>query len=105
RAVIEGEERPAQRREERQLVLRALDAEEPVAERLALLGGVDRAAADEDVPQIARLQGAHVAPGDVLVPRSHAAEQQADVPALERHASIRAAGLRHPPAAARDQPL
>src|SRR5262249_37571486 len=105
RTVVEGEERPAQGREQRQLVLRALDREKHVAERLDLLADVDRAAANEDGAPVAAPEGATGALGAALFPRSLAAEQQADGPALERSACIRAARLRPPPAAARDQPL
>ena len=60
RAVVEGEERAAQRGEQRQLVLGPLDGEEHVAQGLDLLAGVERAAPDQHVPQVAGLEGAYV---------------------------------------------
>ena len=79
RTVVEREERAAQRGEHRQLVVGPLDGSERVAERLDLLALVERAAADQHVGQVARLERAHVRPRDVVAQRSEAAEQQADV--------------------------
>ena len=105
RAVVERQERPAQRGEQRELVLGTLDRQQHVAQGLDLLARVERAAADQDVPQVARLERAHVRTRHVLAPRSHATEEQADVPALHRHRLVVTRRIGHPPAAVGHHPL
>ncbi len=74
---------PRSGREERQLVVGPLDREERVAQRLDLLAGVERAAADQHVAEVARLERPHVGRVTSAFHGSHAAEEQADVPACD----------------------
>ena len=66
RVVGEREERTAQRREHRELVVGPLDRGERVAQRDHLLALVERAAADQHVRDAARLERAHVGPRHVV---------------------------------------
>ena len=94
RAVAEREERTAQRREDGELVLRPLDRRERVAQRLDLFAPVERAAADQHVRQVARLERAHVGVRHVGLERAEAPEEQADVARRDRHARRRRARSR-----------
>ncbi len=80
--VADREERPAQRGEDRQLIVGPLDRHQRRAQRLDLLAIVERRAADEQVPDAARLERLDVRPRDVLAEADEAAEQDADVPRL-----------------------
>ena len=77
--VCDREERAAQRREHRQLVVRPLDRGERRADRFDLFALVERASADEHVRDAARLERLDVGPGDIGLPADEAAEEQADV--------------------------
>ena len=68
RLVADREQRPAQRREHRQLVVRPLDRGERGADRLDLLAIVKRAAADQHVRDAARLERLDVRPRHVVLP-------------------------------------
>ena len=91
--VSDREQRAAQRREHRQLVVRPLDRRQRGADGLDLLALVEALPADEDMRNPAGIQRVHVRPRDVVSERDEAPEQHADV-----------AGS-HSPAASRDQPL
>ncbi len=77
--VADREERAAQRRKHRQLVVGPLDRRERGAQRLDLLALVERAAADEHVRDAARLERLDVGARDVGLPAHEAPEEQADV--------------------------
>ena len=97
RLVVDREERAAQRREHRQLVVGPLDRRERRAHRLDLLAIVERLAADEQVRHAARLERLDVRPRHVVAEVEEAAEQEADVPRLEsapRSAARRASSAR-----------
>ena len=77
--VANREERSAQRRKHRQLIVRPLDRGEGGANRLDFFALVERAPADEHVRDAARLERLDVGPRDVGLPAHEAAEQEADV--------------------------
>ena len=77
--VADREQRAAQRREHRQLVVRPLDRGERGADRLDLLAIVERLAADQQVRDAARLERLDVRPRDVLAEADETPEQDADV--------------------------
>ena len=91
--VVDREERSLQRREHRQLVVGPFDRGERGADRLDFLAAVKRLAADQQMRDAARLDRVDVAARDVLAEADEAAEQQRDVPRLERHAPLGAVGL------------
>ncbi len=102
--VADREERSAQRRKHRQLIVGPLDRGERGAHRLDLFALVERAAADEHVRDAARLERLDVGPRDVGLPADEPPEQQADV--LGRDLDGRgAAPLGDLPAALVDDPV
>ena len=80
--VADREQRAAQRREHRQLVVRPLDRGERRAEGLDFLAIVEGLAADEHVLDAARLERADVRLRDVLAETEEPPEQDADVARL-----------------------
>ena len=105
RRVAEREQRAAQRREDGELVLGTLDRGERIADGLHLLPPMERRPADQQVRQVARLEGAHVGMRHVGAEGAEAPEQQADVACAQRHALGGPLALGHRPAAPADQPL
>ena len=77
--IADGEEWTAQRRKDRQLVVRPLDGGQRGANRLDFLALVERSPADEHVRDPARLERLDVGTRDVGLPAHEAAKQQADV--------------------------
>ena len=92
--VADREQRAAQRREHRQLIVRPLDRHQRGPQRLDLVAIVKRLAADEQVLHAARLERFDVGARDVLAEAHEAAEQDADVTRLQRNAPRRAHGAR-----------
>ena len=78
--VADREQRAAQRRKHRQLVVRPLDRRERGAEGLDFFAVVERLAADQHVLHAARLERLHVRQRHVVAEAEEAAEQDADVP-------------------------
>ncbi len=103
--VANREKRPAQRREHRELIVRPLDRHQRGAERLNLFAVVKRLAAHEQVVDTARLERFDVLARDVLTETHEPAEQDADVPRLERHALARIPALGDRPAALTHKPV
>ena len=85
RLVVDREERAAQRREHRQLVVGPLDGRERAADRLHLLAFVKRLAADEQVRDTARFERVHVRTRHVLAEVKEPAKQDGHVPRLDGH--------------------
>ena len=111
RLVVHCEQRPAEGREDGQLVVRPLDGGQHRAHRRHLVALVERAAADQEMAQPAGLEGVDVAARDVAPPGVEAAEQQRDVPRLDGHGHRLVAARRRPrlplgdgPAALADEP-
>ena len=104
RAVVEREQRAAQRGEDRQLVVGPLDRAERVAQRLDLLALVERSALDQDVRDMTRLQRAHVGARDVAAISAEAPKEHADVARLDRDALLGLLARGHRPSALLDQP-
>ena len=104
RLVSDGEERPSQRREHRQLVIGPLDRGKRRADGLDFLPLVKRLAADEHVRDRACFERFDVRSCDVVLPADEAAEQKADVLGRDRDGSLPAA-FRHHPAALAQHPL
>ena len=77
--VPNRKERSTQRRKHRQLIVRPLDRGERGAQGLDLFALVERAPADQDVRDAARLERLDVGARDVGLPADEAPEQQADV--------------------------
>ena len=106
RLFTDREERPAQRRIHVQRVLGPLDRSQRRAERLQLLAVVERSSAHEQVRHAPRLERVHVGARDVAPHIDEAAEQDADVPGLDRHLHHRTfATLGHRPAALAHEPV
>ena len=103
--VADREQRPAQRREYRQLIVRPLDGGQRRAQRLDLLTIVERLAADEEMGDSTRFERFHVRPGDVFAVADKPAKQQADVPRLERDSFVGVTALGDRPSTAVDEPL
>ena len=104
RVVAQGEERPLERGEYRQLVVGPLDGGGGDAHRQHLLARVVRASADEHVRDPPRLERADVCAGEVALVIAHALEEKADVTPFDRD-RIPPVALTHPPAAPGDQPV
>ena len=73
-----------QRRKHRQLIVWPLDRRERGAQRLDFAAIVKRPAADEQMRDAARFERPDVRPRHVLSETDEPAEQQADVPGLDR---------------------
>ena len=91
--VVDREQRALQRREHRQLVVGPLDRGERGADGFDLLAAVKRLAADEQVRDAARLDRVDVRARDVVAEADEPAEQDRDVPRLQRHAPLGAVRL------------
>ena len=77
--VADRKQRPAQRREHRQLIVRPLDRGQRGADGFDFFAIVEGLAADEHVADAARLERADVRLRDVLAEADEAPEQDADV--------------------------
>ena len=86
--VANREQRAAQRREHRQLVVRPFDGGESGADGLDLFTPVEGLSADEQVRNPARLDSLEIGMGDVLVVAREPPEQHRNVPRLNRHAAL-----------------
>src|SRR4030095_15087374 len=95
--VADGEQRPTQRREDRQLIVWPLDRHQCGSERLDLVTVVKRLAADEQVFDTACFERLDVRPRNVLTETHEAAEQDADVAGLEWETRAGGAPPGHPP--------
>ena len=91
--IPDREQRSPQRRKHRQLIVWPLDRRQRGAQRLDFAAIVKRPAADEQMRDAARFERAHVRPRHVLSEADEPAEQQADVPRLDRNEVFRLAGL------------
>ena len=106
RLLPDREQRAPQRRIHVQRIVGPLDGRERRAQRLDLLAIVERPAADEQVRDVARLERVHVRPRDVVGELDEAAEEDADVPRLDRHELRRAVpALGDLPVALVEQPV
>ncbi len=102
--VADREQRPPQRREHRQLIVRPLDRGERCPDGLDLFAVVKGLASDEHMAHAAGLECADVRLRDVFAEADESAEQQADV--FGGHANrTPAAALCDHPAALGDQPV
>ena len=91
--IADREQRTPQRRKHRQLVVGPLDGRQRGAQGLDLCAIVKRPAADQQMGNAARFEGLDVGPRHVLLETDEAAEQQADMPRLDRHEMLRLARL------------
>ena len=82
--IPDREQCSPQRRKHRQLIVWPLDRRERGAQRLDFAAVVKRPAADEQMRDAARFERPHVRPRHVLSEADEPAEQQADVPGLDR---------------------
>ena len=112
RFVVDGEQRSAQGREDGELVIGPLDGGQRGAQRPHLFALVKRPAADQQVPNPARLERVDVGPRHVGAPTVETPEEQGDVPCIDRYALLlgtlrsRARSLPgHGPAALAHQPV
>src|SRR6185369_3049882 len=103
--VADGEQRPTQRREDRQLIVWPLDRHQCGSERLDLVPVVKRLAADEQVFDTACFERLDVGPRNVLTETHEAAEQDADVAGLEWNTRAGRVPLGHRPAALLHEPI
>ena len=105
--VVDREERPLQRREHRQLIVRPLDGRQRRADRFHFFAAVERLAADEQMRNAARLDRVDVGARHVLAEAHEPAEQHRDVARLQRHAGLRSIRLllESSPAALDGEPL
>src|SRR2546427_11141108 len=83
--VADGEERTLERRVHGELVVGPLDGRERRAQALDLLAQVERAAADQQMRNPARLERLDIGARDVVAERREAPEEQADVARRDRH--------------------
>ena len=92
--IPDREQCSPQRRKHRQLIVRPLDRRERGAQRFDFAAIVKRPAADEQMRDAARFERPHVRPRHVVSEADEAAEQQADVPGLDRDEAFRSPGLK-----------
>ena len=92
--IANREQRAAQRREDRELIVRPLDRHQRRAQRFDFVAIVERLAANQEMLDAARLERFDVRPRDVLTEADEAAKQDADVTRLERNPSIAVRGAR-----------
>ena len=90
--VVDREERSLQRGEDRQLVVRPLDRGQRGAHGLDFFAAVEGLAAHEEMRNAARLDRIDIAARDVFAEADEPAEQNRDVPRLDRHAALGAIG-------------
>src|SRR4030095_10204819 len=95
--VADREERSAQRRKHRTLIVPPFDCRERRANGFDLLAVVERLATDEQLANAARFERLDVLPRDVFAVADKPAEQEADMARLERYPEFRVSGARCPP--------
>ena len=102
--VSQGEERPLECGEDRELVVRPLDGGGRGTHGQHLLARVVRAASHQDVRDVPRLQRLDIRPGEVAAVAAHPLEEEAHVPGLHRD-RLAPVALADLPAALRHQPV
>ena len=108
RLVVDGEQRPVQRREDRQPVVRPFDGRERRPDGRHFLTLVERPSANEQVRDVPRLERVGVRARHIRHEILEAAEQHADMVGLDRNPLLRTAAgrgaLGDGPAALVEQP-
>ena len=101
RVIAQRKERPAQRGEDAQPVVRPLDGKERIADRQHLFAIVKGTPSHQHMRDAARLEPAHVGARDILIELAETPEQQADVASRNRDPLVsfgnRPAALAHEP--------
>src|SRR5207245_5798780 len=90
--IVDREERPLERREHRQLVVRPLDGREGRAHRLHFLAAVKRLAAHQQMRDATRFDRVGVAARHVASETDEPAEEHGDVARLQWYAPLAAVG-------------
>jgi hypothetical protein len=103
--IADGEQWTPKRSEHRQLVVRPLDRHQRGPERFDLFAIVERLAADEQMPQAARLERLDIRTRDVFAVADEAPEQNADVTRFDRTPPAGRTALGDRPPALSDQPV
>ena len=103
--IANREQRAAQSREDRELIVRPLDRHQRRAQRFDFVAIVERLAANQEMFDAARLERFDVRPCDVLTEADEAAKQDADVTRLERNPLIAFVALGDRPAALVHEPV